>query len=104
MICYPNEGFVNTSLENFNFVLRFWIPQPAEYGAEEFYSRRCPDAGVGAGFGRGMIGWLLGGEESCRVTISYPRTIPVLARKWGAVCYPGLLCRVGGKSRLAPCY
>ena len=33
-----------------------FIPQPAEYGAEEFCSRRCPDAGVGQGLGLGIIG------------------------------------------------
>ena len=30
----------------FNFFLNYFLPQPAEYGAE-VSTRRCPDAGVG---------------------------------------------------------
>ena len=43
----------------FFFDFFFLIPQPAEYGAEEFFSRRCPDAGVGKDWFR-----RIGGEES----------------------------------------
>ena len=38
-------------------------PQPAEYGAEEFCSRRCPEAGVGQGLGLGVIGCSGGGNQ-----------------------------------------
>ena len=31
----------------FYFSFFFFLPQPAECGAEETYSKRCPDAGVG---------------------------------------------------------
>ena len=38
---------VGFNLFLFLFTFLFLLPQPAECGAEETFSKRCPDAGVG---------------------------------------------------------
>ena len=50
IIACKTQGVVDLSffiLCLFFFFLLPLIPQPAEYGVEEFISESCPDAGVG---------------------------------------------------------
>ena len=68
MVGYPKGTYI---LQDFSFIFCifciFFFIYLNQLSTERksFASRRCPDAGVGAGFRRGATGWLLGGVESC---------------------------------------
>ena len=69
---------------------------------EEFYSRRCPDAGVGAGFGRGMIGWLLGGGGVLPSNHFVPKNNPGFGTQMGGSLLPRFVVSGGWEVTLGP--
>ena len=84
----------------FIFIFFFYIPQPAEYGAEGAFSRRCPDAGVGGELVLGIGCWL-GGRESLAMQFPMgPSADPdSVLQMVGTVCHLGLRAQVSSLGR-----
>ena len=61
---------------------------------KSWFSRRCPDAGVGLGFGVGVFGLSGGGRVLLRSYME-PTINPEGTCKRGADCYPCLVYRLG---------